>query len=214
MLMLMVIIIAVMRIVMNVAIIMVMTLPLLIIIIMTMMVTTTIMMLMIMMSDDDSKKKKQKKLFFGKVVSWRGEYFCLVLFLMYVQDCFVSIIKYWKYVIAALCCWCDAYDSLLGWTLNAPKPVSHIWMSSFVNSSPPSATYMHQWTGSALVQVMACRLFSAKPLPKHYKLQWNLNQNSSIFIQENAFENVICKMAAILSRGGELTLHYGNDEDL
>ena len=32
------------------------------------------------------------------------------------------------------------------------------------------------------------------------KLQWNLNRNSSIFIQENAFENVVWKMAAILSR--------------
>ena len=32
------------------------------------------------------------------------------------------------------------------------------------------------------------------------KLQWNLNQNSHIFIQENAFEKVIWKMAAILSR--------------
>ena len=31
------------------------------------------------------------------------------------------------------------------------------------------------------------------------KLQWNLNQNSYIFIQENAFENAIWKMAAILS---------------
>ena len=32
------------------------------------------------------------------------------------------------------------------------------------------------------------------------KLQWNLNQNSYIFIQENAFENVVWKMSAILSR--------------
>ena len=30
--------------------------------------------------------------------------------------------------------------------------------------SPPSAAYMRQWTGSAFVQVMACRLFGAKPL--------------------------------------------------
>ena len=30
------------------------------------------------------------------------------------------------------------------------------------------------------------------------KFQWNYNQNSNIFVQENAFENVICKMAAIL----------------
>ena len=34
-----------------------------------------------------------------------------------------------------------------------------------VNASPSSATYMHQWTGSALVQVMACCLFGNKPLP-------------------------------------------------
>ena len=30
------------------------------------------------------------------------------------------------------------------------------------------------------------------------KLQWNFNQNSYIFIQENAFENAVWKMAAIL----------------
>ena len=35
-----------------------------------------------------------------------------------------------------------------------------------VNSSPPSAIYLCQWTGLALVQVMACRLFGAKPLPE------------------------------------------------
>ena len=31
------------------------------------------------------------------------------------------------------------------------------------------------------------------------KLQWNLKWTSYIFFQENAFENVVCKMAAILS---------------
>ena len=35
-----------------------------------------------------------------------------------------------------------------------------------VNSSPPSAAYMRQWTGPSSVQVMACRLFGAKPLPE------------------------------------------------
>ena len=35
-----------------------------------------------------------------------------------------------------------------------------------LNSPPPSATHMHQWTVSALVQVMACRLYGAKPLPE------------------------------------------------
>ena len=35
-----------------------------------------------------------------------------------------------------------------------------------VNSSPASVAYMRQLIGSALVQIMACRLFGAKPLSK------------------------------------------------
>ena len=30
------------------------------------------------------------------------------------------------------------------------------------------------------------------------KIQWNLKRNSCIFIQENAFQNVVCEMASIL----------------
>ena len=56
---------------------------------------------------------------------------------------------------------------------------------------------------------MACRLDGAKPLPEPMleyckldpeELQLNVNRNSYIFIQENPFENVVRKMAAILSR--------------
>ena len=32
------------------------------------------------------------------------------------------------------------------------------------------------------------------------KLQWNLNQNSNIFIEENRFENVICKIVSVSSQ--------------
>ena len=32
------------------------------------------------------------------------------------------------------------------------------------------------------------------------KLQWNFNRYSNIFIQENAFENIVCEMVSILSR--------------
>ena len=79
-----------------------------------------------------------------------------------------------------------------------------------VKSSPPGATYMHWWTGSALVQLMACHLFGAKPLPDpiltycqldlRNKLQWNFNQNTNLFIHENASETIVYEMAAILSR--------------
>ena len=61
----------------------------------------------------------------------------------------------------------------------------------------------------ALVQMMACAWPALKPLSKpmlgycwtvSHKLQWNFNRKSFYFIREKAFENVIWKMAAILSR--------------
>ena len=71
-----------------------------------------------------------------------------------------------------------------------------------LNSSPPNAAYMRQWTGSSLIQVKACRLFSAKPLPEpmldHCQLDsWvqvsvKFQGNLIIFIQENALKNDIC----------------------
>ena len=80
-----------------------------------------------------------------------------------------------------------------------------------MNSSRPSVTYMRQWIGSALVQIVACRLFGAKPLSKPMlvivnwtltnKLQWNFNQNTKLFIHENASQNIVCEMTANLSRG-------------
>ena len=43
-----------------------------------------------------------------------------------------------------------------------------------VNSPPPCAIYMHQWTVSASVQIMACLLVGAEPLSEpmldHYQL--------------------------------------------
>ena len=81
-----------------------------------------------------------------------------------------------------------------------------------INSSPPSATYMHQWTVSPFIQIMDWLV--AYSAPSHYlnqcwnivnwtirnKLKWNLNRNSNIFIQEKVFECVVWEMAAILSR--------------
>ena len=88
------------------------------------------------------------------------------------------------------------------------------WQKDFLyygisfNSSPPSATYMRQWIGSALVQIMAWRLFGAKPFPEPMpgwtfknKLQWNSNRGTKLFIHENALEYIVCEMAVILSRG-------------
>ena len=61
------------------------------------------------------------------------------------------------------------------------------------NSSTPSATYMRQLIGSALVQIMACCLFDTKPLSKpmlgYYQLEpyeqtpVKFNQNMKLFLQ-------------------------------
>ena len=69
---------------------------------------------------------------------------------------------------------------------------------------------MRQWNGSALVQIMACRLFAAKALSNQClvifnwtlrnKLQWNFDQNTKLFIHENASENIVSETVAILSR--------------
>ena len=56
---------------------------------------------------------------------------------------------------------------------------------------------------------MVCRLFGGKQLPelsighlRHASLKFE--SKYKIFIHENAFENVICGIVAILSRGDEL----------
>ena len=41
-----------------------------------------------------------------------------------------------------------------------------IYAGKLTNSSPPSVAYMRQWIRLVLVQIMACRLFGAKPLSK------------------------------------------------
>ena len=59
---------------------------------------------------------------------------------------------------------------------------------------------MRQLIGSALVQIMACRLFDAKPLSKPMLLYCQLDHLEKNFNEIlNAAENIVCEMAAILS---------------
>ena len=52
-----------------------------------------------------------------------------------------------------------------------------------INSSPPSATYMHQRIGPSFIQVMACRLFGAKPLPEPMLAYWQLDSWEQISVK-------------------------------
>ena len=58
------------------------------------------------------------------------------------------------------------------------------------NSLRPSDAYMHYLNQCWIIVNWTLR----------NKLQWSINQNSNIFIQENAFESVVCETATILSR--------------
>ena len=50
------------------------------------------------------------------------------------------------------------------WTFYMNKHVKHVLTS--LNFALTYLPYMRQWIGSALVQIMACRLFGTKPLSK------------------------------------------------
>ena len=103
----------------------------------------------------------------------------------------------------------DSREDVLSETLEVGIGVL-ITATTFITHLP-LVPHICQWIGSALIQIMACRLFGAKPLSKpeldYYqldpmnKLQWSFSQKSNFFIQGNSFENVVCEIAAILSRG-------------
>ena len=69
----------------------------------------------------------------------------------------------------------DAYDVIVGSGIFAPGHVKEDCFEELVRIvkpgktmilPPQSAAYMRQWIGSALVQMMAWRLFGDKPLSK------------------------------------------------
>ena len=55
------------------------------------------------------------------------------------------------------------------------KVFIQLYTIDWINTSPPSAAYTCQWIGSALVHIMACRLFGAKTLSKPLLRSWQLD---------------------------------------
>ena len=80
----------------------------------------------------------------------------------------------------------------------------HWW----VESSPPTAAYMRQWTGPPLVQAMACRLIGAKPLPEPVLAYCQLDSWEHISVKFESefyhFHSRKCNWKCDLSRGNEL----------
>ena len=76
----------------------------------------------------------------------------------------------------------------------------------------PNAVYMRQWIESALVEIMACRLFNTKPLSKPMLAYSQLDdsiRNSVILIHKNAFEIVVYQVGGhFVPVGDELMWNY------
>ena len=49
---------------------------------------------------------------------------------------------------------------------NSSYVIGYLMISEYINSSPPSAACMRQGIGQALVEIMACHLFQARPSSK------------------------------------------------
>ena len=62
-------------------------------------------------------------------------------------------------------CYGDPWQGML-WRSSDAVLLCPCKLARYLNSCPPSAACMRQWTGLALVQIMACRLFGANPLPE------------------------------------------------
>ena len=74
-------------------------------------------------------------------------------------------------------------DYPYGWDMGCP-----LW----VNSSPPSAEYMHQCLGSAMVQIVACRLFDAKTLSKPMPGYFQLDHYEQSSVKYKTFHSLKC----------------------
>ena len=96
------------------------------------------------------------------------------------QECWLTSISQGLYSLS-----CRTSYRKISWSLKAVRLYfQSLW--NLTNYSAPSH-YLNQWWGSVNWDL-------------RNKFQRNLTRHSNIFIQENVFENIAWKMAAILSR--------------
>ena len=82
------------------------------------------------------------------------------------------------------------------YTIDSQKPVRSRTVQFCLTHLPPSGAYMHQWTGWALVQIMACRLFGTKPLPEPMMTYCQLDSWEQISVKSESelyhFHSIKC----------------------
>ena len=93
----------------------------------------------------------------------------------------------------------DWYVLSSGWTLKNMKS-----FIALLDINSPNAAYIRQWTGSALVHIMACCLFGTKPLTEPMLTYYQLHPLEQNQVKSNRntklFKNVVCKLLNIQGR--------------
>ena len=135
-----------------------------------------------------------------QICAWRG---CTIVFYIYILYIFREIWVLFPSILCSL--WCVPSTMIPSYRptglCHDSEHIRDAKSHPFI-SSPPGAAYMRQWTGSSLVQVMACRLnqfwFIVNGILAN---KFHLNRNSIIFVQENAFENAVCQNSGHFVQG-------------
>ena len=86
-----------------------------------------------------------------------------------------------------------------------PQWVNLSWQIILFNSLKPSDTYMRLYNISTLLQILACRLFGAKPLTEsmlpYYQLNPNEHPSEILFkVQKFSFKEMSVKWRSFFSR--------------
>ena len=86
-----------------------------------------------------------------------------------------------------------------------------VWFADFcINSSPHSVAYMRHWIGLSLVQILACRLFAAKPLSIAMLGYCQLNPWGQTSVKNTHFHSIKCTWTHRVRNCGHFVL--GGDE--
>ena len=98
-----------------------------------------------------------------QAIIWTNEYFVLYLRFEHYVHCYTTQVKtqIWE-TLHSPSTYNRVTESCILHDIYIPVWCNLLRDSS--NSSPTNAAYKHKWIGSALVQIMVCRLFGTKPL--------------------------------------------------
>ena len=102
-----------------------------------------------------------------------------MLFLSYLDTAVTRVLKFFK---------TQNKDLLTHWDQVTHICVSKLTIIGSENGLTPRRCQRHYLKQNAAIWLI------------RNKFQWNLKRNSHIFIQQNAFEHIVCEMAAILSQ--------------